>query len=243
MLFKKTVFVCLVLSLLAFAFAGCGNILPAEEPESDSSEEIEYTEDYYDRLFFGDVISDETIRENIFAALTEININTEFIKDFSKAEDENGAEKFTFMYRENPFTVYMNPDSTVSSVRIGEDGTDVYLEGYEPYNADDYLVTEGIIGGFKHSLINAVEVAFDYPAVYEFASDWNYKHEGDFYYAEGTVLIGEGKKEHYMSMVRYYEEAENTMHWYSLYVDGNSLSFEKVFEEPEIAEREKISGE
>lgn len=244
MRFEKIFAVCFIILVLAFAFAGCSGILPAEESENGGSEEeIEYTEDYYDRLFLGEVVTDEVKRENIFAALTEININTEFIKDFQKIEDETGAEKYSFTYRENPFTVTMEPDSTVSSVRIGEDGTDVYLKGYEPYDADDYLMTEGIIGGFKHSLINAVEIVFDYPEIYEFANDWIYKHEGDFYYASGTVFIGEDKAEHSMNLVEYYEAAENTMWWYSLNVDGKNISLPGGFQEPEITERQPLEGE
>lgn len=242
MYFKKIV-AAFLLACVMLMFAGCAE-LPAEESENNvSEEETEYTEDYYDRLFLGEVVTDEVKRENIFAALTEINMNTEFIKEFKKIEDETGAEKFSFIYRENPFIVTLEPDSTVSSVRVGEEGEDVYLKGYESYNVDDYIMTESMIGGFKYSLINAVEVSFDYPAVYEFADDWKYKHEDNFYYAEGTVLIGEGKKEHSISMVTYYEEAENTMHWYSLYVDGKEILFERVFAEPEITERQPVSGE
>ena len=247
MRFGKFFLVFLIISALAFAFSGCADLLGYVEglssESSSSEEEIEYTEDYYDRRFMDEVLSDEEKRENIFAALTDININTEFIKDFAKIEDESGEEKYSFTYRENNFIVYLNPDSTISSVKIGEDGTDIYLEGYEPYDADDYLVTESMVQGYSYSLINAVEIAFNYPEIYEFAGDWVYKHEEPFYYASGTVLIGEEKASHYISMITYYEEAENTMHWYSLEVDGKKISLPAEYEEPVIEERQPISGE
>lgn len=234
---KKVLAMLLGLMLLC----GCSGI-NGTESENSSSEETEYTEDYYDRRFMDGVLSEEEIRENIFSALTDINMNTEFIKDFAKIEDESGEEKYSFTYRDNDFIVYMNPDSTVSSVRVGEDGTDVYLEGYESYNVDDYIMTDSMIQGFRHMMINAVEISFDYPSIYEFA-DWRYRHEGDFYYTSGKVFIGESKNEHSMEIVYYYEEAENTMHWYSLRVDGEKVSLPQEFSEPETEERQPISEE
>lgn len=238
---KKSLFIYLTACLLVLLCVGCA-AEPDDGKTSESEEEIEYTEDYYDRLFLGEVVTDEAKRESIFASLTDININTEFIKDFAKIEDESGEEKYSFTYRDNPFIVYMDEDSTVASVRVGEDGTDVYLKGYEPYDADDYIMTESRIQSFQSMMINAVEIAFDYPEIYEL-SDFSYKHEGDFYYMNGTVLIGEAKKAHSMEFVCYYEEAENTMHWYSLNVDGESILLEAVFEEPVIEERQPLSGE
>lgn len=236
----------LALLIALMLFSGCEDLagyLEGFSSESSSSEEeIEYTEDYYDRKFMDEVLTEEEKRENIFSALTDINMNTEFIKNFAKIEDESGVEKYSFTYRENDFIVYMNPDSTVSSVRVGEDGTDVYLEGYESYNVDDYIMTDSMIKGFQYMMANAVEISFDYPSIYEFV-DWRYRHEGDFYYLSGKVLIGEDKKEHTMEIVYYYEEAENTMHWYSLHADGNLIEIERVFAEPEIEERKPASEE
>lgn len=244
---KKLFMICLTACLLAFACSGCAELLGTLEQNINeytaSEDEVEYTEDYYDRLFFGDVISDEVVRENIFAALTEVNINTEFIKEFKRIEDGSGTEKFGFIYRENSFTVTLDPDYTVYSVKIGEDGEDIYLKGYESYDVDDYMVTESIVNGFNRMNINVVETAFDYPEIYEFADDWTFKHEKDFYYLTGTVFIGEAKEEHFLDIVYYYEEAENTMYWYSIHVDGNELLLDKVFEEPVITEREPLSGE
>lgn len=231
----------LIICAAVFICVGCG-AEPENNGYSASEEEVEYTEDYYDRLFLGDVVTDEEKRENIFAALAETKMNTEFIKDFAKIEDESGEEKYSFTYRNNPFIVYMNSDSTVSSVRVGEDGADIYLEGYESYNVDDYIIIESQIKGFQYMMINAVEIAFNYPEIYEFADDWTYRHEENFYYTRGSVFIGEAKEAHYIDLVYYYEEAENTMHWYSLCVDGNDISFERVFEEPEKTERQPRSG-
>ena len=228
--------------LIALLFAlmllcACG-AEPVEEPE----EETEYTEDYYDRKFMDEVLTDEERRENIFSALTDININTEFIKDFEKIEDESGDEKYSFTYRENSLTVTMDEDSTVASVRVGEDGEDVYLKGYEPYDVEDYIITSSMIGGFKSMIINAIEISFDYPSVYEIASDWTYRHDDCYYYAKGTVLIGADKEEHFMEKIYYYEEAENTMHWYSLKVDGNEITLPIEFQQYEKPERKPTSG-
>ncbi|MBQ2898115.1 MAG: hypothetical protein IJE28_00040 [Oscillospiraceae bacterium] len=250
MLFKKLL---LIICALVFVCAGCAGSSdetesaaePGPEPEipSSSEEEIEYTEDYYDRLFFGDVISDETVRENIFAALIDVGINTEFIKEFQKIEDGSETEKFGFIYRENAFTVTMEPDSTVYSVKIGDDGEEVYLKGYESYNADDYMMTENMKNWFIAGMDNAVEIALDYPEIYEFAGDWSFRHEGNFYYVTVTVLTGAEKEKHFLSITYYYDEPENTMYWYQLLIDGQEISVPIEFEVHEKGERKKLSGE
>ena len=231
----RFILACLLAFVMVFAFSGCAELLEYfnETPE----EEYEYTEDYYDRKFMDEVITEEELRENIFSALTDININTEFIKEFK--ETENG---YTFVYRENYFVVTLDEDSTIASVKVGEEGEDVYLKGYEPYDAEDYIITESMINGLKHMIINAVEIAFDAPSVYEFADDWTYRHEDCFYYAKGTVLIGEEKEEHFIEKIYYYEEAENTMHWYSLVVDGEEFDIPMEFLPYEKPERKPTSN-
>ena len=80
----------------------------SEAPEvSETSEEDEFTEEYYDRKFMDEVVTDEEKRENIFSALDDIQINTEFIKDFKKVEETAEGEKYSFTYRETEFTVIM----------------------------------------------------------------------------------------------------------------------------------------
>ena len=230
----------LIICILVFLCTGCSDLLGHfEQMKSPLPEEKEDP----NKVFFGEEVADETVKENIFSALNDVDITTRFISDFKKIEDGEMGERYSFVYQENLFIVTMDSDSTVYSVRVGEDGEDVYLKGYEPYAAEDYIITESRIQGFRHMMENAVEISFDYPAVYEFGDDWTYKHEADFYYTGGSVLIGEAKEAHYISLVYYYEEAENTLHWYSLNVDGNEMSIERVFEEPEIPERQKISGD
>ena len=234
MRFKKSFAICLLAFVIMFACSGCAELFGSfnKTPE----EEYEFTEDYYDRKFMDEVVTEEELRENIFSALTDININTEFIKEFK--ETESG---YTFVYRENSFIVTLDEDSGIASVKVGEDGEDVYLKGYEPYDVEDYIITESMIGGFKYSIINAIEIAFDYPGVYEMADDWTYRHDDCFYYAKGTVFIGEEKEEHFMEKIYYYEETENTMHWYSLFVDGEEIELPIEFQLYEKPERKPVS--
>lgn len=226
------------LIIILFALLVLCSCAVSEVPEKE-----ELTEEYYDRKFMDEVVTEEEKRENIFSALDDIKINTELIKDFKKLEETAEGEKYSFTYRETGFTVIMEPDFTISSVKVGEDGADVYLKGYEPYDVEKYIMPKTQIQGFQHMMINAVEISFDYPEIYEFAEDWTYLHEEPFYYTEGTVLIGEEKEEHYIELIYYYEEAENTMHWYSLVVDGEPSLLERVFEEPVIPERQRKSEE
>ena len=244
---KKLFKLGLVIFALVLAFGGCAdseeqeNIEIPEESEEIIEEAEEFTEDYYDRLFMGDVVTDETKRENIFSALTEIKMNTEFIKDFQKVESTDEGEKYSFTYRDTEFTVVMESDSEIASVKVGEDGADVYLKGYEAYDAEDYIFTESMKDGMKHMVDNAVEVSLDYPENFEYAGDWSFRHEENFYYISVTVLTGTEKTAHPLILTCYYDAAENTMHWYKLVVDGKDISIPLDFEVIQKAERQKIS--
>ena len=89
----------------------------SEAPEvSETSEEDEFTEEYYDRKFMDEVVTDEEKRENIFSALDDIQINTEFIKDFKKITRRecvisNCASTSDAIYfsEKNIPTILMNP--------------------------------------------------------------------------------------------------------------------------------------
>ena len=239
----RFILACLFAFILILSCSGCAELQSLFEEEVPVEEEIEYTEDYYDRKFMDEVVTEEELRENIFSALTDININTELIKDFKETEDENGEKGYTFIYRENTFFVTLDEDSNIASVRVGEDGEDVYLKGYEPYDVEDYIITDSMVKGLKNMVVNMVELYLDYPEVYELADDWTYKHEDCFYYFNGTVIVGEEKEEHLFDLVFYYEEAENTMHFYSVTIDGDVKKQEHVFEEPQIPERQQINGD
>ena len=226
----------IIMLLVLLTLCGCA---VSEVPEVQEEEEL--TEEYYDRKFMDEVVTDEEKRKNIFSALEDIEINTELIKDFKKVEDTPEGEKYSFIYRDTEFIVIMESDSTIYSVKNGEEGADVYLKGYEPYDVENYVMPKTRIQGFQSMMVNAVKISFDDTEVYEFAADWTYSHEEPFYYTKGTVLIGEAKEEHYMELIYYYEVEENTMHWYSLAVDGNPIIIETMFEEPVIPERQKLS--
>ena len=208
---------------------------------SEAPEEEEFTEEYYDRRFMDEVVTDEEKRENIFSALDDIKMNTEFIKDFEKVEDTAEGEKYSFVYRETEFTVIMEPDSTISSVKVGEDGPDVYLKGYEPYDVEDYICPDTMKQGMKYGVDNAVEICFDYPEIFEYAGDWSYGHEGNYRDISVTALIGEEKKPHFIHLTYYYIPEENTLCWLQLLVDGEEISLPTDFEIEEIPERQKLS--
>ena len=173
---KKLLKLCFMIFALVLVCVGCAefeepiNSGISEEIQEEAEETEEFTEDYYDRLFMDEVVTDEVKRENIFSALTDIKMNTEFIKDFKMVESTEEGEKYSFTYRDTNFTVIMESDSEIASVKVGEDGEDVYLKGYEPYDAEDYIFTEEMKNGLKNMVGNAVEVSFDYPEIFEYAA-------------------------------------------------------------------------
>ena len=110
--------ICLFTIVLAISFSGCDELVEYIENENAAPlipEKTENDEYYYDRKFMDEVVTEEELRENIFSALTDININTEFIKEFKETEDENGTKGYTFIYRDNTFIVTLDEDSTIFS--------------------------------------------------------------------------------------------------------------------------------
>ena len=123
---KKLIIMLLALLLLC-------SCAVSEAPEvSETSEEEELTEEYYDRKFMDEVVSDEEKRENIFSALEDIQMNTEFIKDFKKVEETAEGEKYSFTYRETEFTVIMESDSTIYSVKTVKKAPIFILKAMNP---------------------------------------------------------------------------------------------------------------
>ncbi len=224
----KKLFICLFAFLLVFVFASCADIALQEEEEKVDPL----------REFFGEEVPDETEKENIFAALEEVEINTRFISDFKKIEN---AGKYSFNYQNNLFIVTMDPDSTVYSVRVGEDGEEVYLKGYESYRAEDYFVPKFMESHLIAFADNVMEMFTNGAEGYEFSDDWVFEREGNYYHAGVTARTESSAEDLAIYITCRYDEAENTI--YMDYVTINGEIFSDFTENYERPERQKKSAE
>lgn len=219
---------CLLAFIFVLNFSGCA--FGAESEEPSVPEETDPT------AFFNDAVSDEEVKENIFNALDEINIDTEAVENFEKTEEG----KFSFDYKNEKITVLMDSDSTVYSVKIGENGEDVYLKGYESYNIEDYVfppyMNKNVFLDFAK---NIAELAYDSSANYEFSEDFEIRREGDYYYLTAAVTFEGSEDKDIIEATLYYDLAENTIFMEYVTINGEVFSdFENNYEKPE---REKIS--
>lgn len=238
----KKSFIYLLALLIVFIFAGCADFLTGEEPPSReellAEEKAEEEANKPDPLreFFSDEVSDETAKENIFSALGEIAVDTEIIKDFEKIEDESGEEKYDFSYKGEEFTVILGEDSTVNAIENKASGAEVYLKGYEPYNAEDYIFYEYMEGHMKAYMDNVIELAFDYTQNYEYSPNWEFYREGDYYFVSNSVTVEGYKNPKFITITCYFDVPENTIYMNHVTIDGKVFSdFTNSYQRPERA--------
>lgn len=230
--------VCLLTIVFAISFSGCDELVEYIENETASTVEPEVPEKIEEKptAFMDEAISDEEIKEKIFSVFSEISLNTKFaVKDFKKIEDETGTEKYSFVYKNNEFTVTLDENSEVSSVNIAEGGAPVYLKGNEPKDINDFVITEGMIRSFNWNMGNAVAAAFGV-SEYELTEDCVYMHDDLYHCVKGTVLVGESKTEHYMEIINYF--SGDGMCLYSVVADGREAYINPVLQDDEKPETE-----
>ena len=243
MRFKKSFAICFLAFVLAISFCGCSEFNQYTEKENTETLEQEIAEEPDPAGFLNEGVSDEEIKEKIFSVFTEINVNPKFFKEIEKTEDETGTEKYSFLYRNNTFTVTLDENSDVHSVKVGEDGVDVYLKGQKSDNIDHYVASDEMMRTVDWYIYSGVLISFNPQNGYELADDWVCKHDDIFYYAKGTVLLGEEKAEHYLEVICYYERAKNAMQLYRVIADGKEIKLDEIYLQYEMPEREPDFGD
>lgn len=92
---------------------------------------------------FDEIILDEILRLNFLNACEQIGMDCEEIEDLEQVNDWAGGSRYSFAYQGMPFRLYGNMDSSVNTIKLGED-IDIYKQGFEPYQVEDYVVDMGI---------------------------------------------------------------------------------------------------
>lgn len=180
--------------------------------------------------------SEATYPDEFVSACGEVGIDTALIESWEQVDDWANGARYRFTYKRHPFYAYMNSDGTVHSIMIGSTlGTAVYLQGYVPYNVEDYLVDEDTAMALIPYAEDAVKLALNYPATADFPLlDWTYGREKDLYQLQSTVTAqnGFGVEEEMPFTVIFDLSTEGKAKCVYLELNGSVISNE-IPEEPE----------
>ncbi len=138
-------------------------------------------------ILFSDVIIDEALRIDFINACKLIGMDTEKIKGIQQIDDWISGPRYSFTYSGTFFQLYCNMDSTVRTIKLGID-TDIYKQGFEPYQVSDYIVDSSIAAELQMMAEDYVKSKLNYPATADFPwFDWSYSREGDLYSVRSKV--------------------------------------------------------
>lgn len=138
-------------------------------------------------ILFLDVISDEVLCEQFIYACGEIGMDVNRVRNIEQVDDWVGGPRYSFVYDGIAFRLYCNMDSTVNSIRIGND-TNIYLQGYEPYQVDDYIPNPSVTSELQVQTEKNVKSQLNYPETADFPwLDWAFGRERDLYTVSSHV--------------------------------------------------------
>lgn len=136
---------------------------------------------------FSDVIFDEALRLDFIRACEQIGMSKDNIKNLKQVDDWVGGKRYSFTYSGSSFRLYCNMDSTVNSIKLGVD-TDIYKQGFEPYQVSDYIVNPSIVSDLQVMTEDYVKSKLNYPATAKFPRfDWSYGRERNLYFVSSHV--------------------------------------------------------
>ena len=185
--------------------------------------------------------SEATYSNEFVSACGEVGIDTALIEGWERVDDWANGARYRFTYKRHPFYAYMNYDGSVHSIMVGNTvGTAVYLQGYVPYNVEDYLVDEDTAMALIPYAEDAVKLALNYPATADFPLlDWTYGREKDLYQLQSTVTAqnGFGVEEEMPFTVIFDLGTEGKAKCVYLELNGSVISNEM----PEEPEREAVA--
>lgn len=187
--------------------------LPTEAESGARSDELEFSG-----------MTDAKLQEDFLAACSQIGMDPKKIKDFQQVDDWSGGPRFSFVYQGISFRLYCNADSTVSSIRLGTD-TDLYKQGYEPYQVTDYLVDPSVEVQLEELAQETVTEHLKEPDEASFSwLDWSCSRDHDLYSVSGSVSAenGFGAKEQLPFACTYHMENE-TFRLVDLLIDGTVI--------------------
>lgn len=180
-------------AFLVFLFGAALFSSDDTEPNvSSSSPTTNNSTEFSSNGMFSETISDETLRSNFLDACQQIGMIPEKIKDFTQVDDWVSGPRFSFTYEGMPFRLYVNMDSTINTIKLGTD-TDIYKQGYEPYQVSDYIVDSDITAELQIMSEDYIKDQLNYPSTADFSLlDWAFGRDHDLYSVVSTVKAQNG---------------------------------------------------
>lgn len=135
-------------------------------------------------------ITNQKLKENFISACKEINLNTSDIKELKKVEDWNSGPRYTFSYFGHKFILYAYDSGEISSITIANNNLDkIYLEGFEPYDVNNYIIRSDQISKLQVSAEASIKSALNHPdtAKFKWATTGSYSKNNGIYIVTGKV--------------------------------------------------------
>lgn len=159
-----------ILLILASVFSNKKGTSPTIDTTSNQTVDTPTTQNE----IFSEIITNEALRQDFLNACNQIGMDPEQIKDLERVDDWINGPRYSFTYSGMSFRLYCNTDSTVNTIKLGAD-TDIYKQGYEPYNVADYIVDSSIASELTTLSESYVSSQLNYPSSADFAwLDWSY---------------------------------------------------------------------
>lgn len=136
---------------------------------------------------FSDIIFDESLRTNFLMACEQIGMDPRQIKNLEQVDNWVSGPRYSFTYQNAGFRLYCNMDSTVAAIKLGAD-TDIYKQGFEPYQVSDYIVDPSIAAELQVISEDHVKSQLNYPSTADFSwLNWGFGRDHDLYSVSSTV--------------------------------------------------------
>lgn len=137
----------------------------SEYVEDGSTSEEEQTSDY------SNIMVEEKYKQNFIDACIACGIDAEKVNSFSKIDNWENGERYTFYYNDVMHTVYFLDSSEVNSINYGANNDiKLYEYGYEPLNINDFEIDGGTYASLQIAAESVVKTNLNYPNTANF--DW-----------------------------------------------------------------------
>ena len=185
LIMKKLISI-LFLGMMAMSLIACASVSTTEyekikdqSPNGLSTAQKDIVEEENSVLL--DVLSNDDLYSDFLNACENIGLNTSEIKVFHQVDDWASGPRYSFVYMNLSLRLYCNMDSTVNSIKNGVD-TDIYKQGYEPYEISDYIVDSSVSSALKGEAEDLVTAQLNYPSTADFSwLNWNIERNNDLY--------------------------------------------------------------
>ena len=213
-----------------------------ENPSQETHDEPNENDAKEEERLFEEILPDETLENNFIQACSAIGVDAKDISDLEQEEDWMGGPRYSFKYKNTTLRLYCNTDSTINAIKLGTD-TDLYKEGYEPYQLADYQVSVETSSNLRMMVEELVESQLNYPKTADFPwLDWSYGRDHNLYsvtsYVTAQNAFGVEEDIHFRA-IYYIADGIASLKYFEM--NGSALFNE--MDTVEIPERQEVAVE